>query len=85
MVNFFFNFFNLHFFSYLKNIEDEILKNPERKNEMVQIIIQTLENFGYTKSSNFLKKESNVEFETENLTKFRNLIMEAKFDEVYYY
>ena len=78
-------------------LEEDILSNPNRKTEMVKIMIQTLENLGYEyfapifflilllvyrKAARNLVKESGIDLESENLRKFKVEIKKGDWDKV---
>ncbi len=54
---------------------NDVLKNPQHKQDMVRILLQTLQNFGLEKSFESLQKESQINLEPTLLTSFRQSLL----------
>lgn len=67
-------------FSHLKSLpkEEMMLEDDNRKQELVRIMIQTLENFGYNQTVKTLIEESHIKFENQNLQKFREHVLKGE-------
>jgi WD40 repeat protein len=63
-------------------LEDyDILKDPRRKDELVKIMIQTLEDFGYRQAAQQLIEESHIKPETDSLSQFRSQVLAGQWNE----
>ena len=71
------------FYAKLETIpEDIIYSNPQRKEELIKLMIKTMENLGFENSAKSLEEESNIKIARTIDNDFSEKFFRKKWDEV---